>query len=161
MDIIIKIINQYKKEFLQLNTRIKQLNDPNYYEQIEEINNIISSMEQGIEKIKKENNEEINKITKELDDITQQINNLTNNEEKTKIRLNDDILNYRKIISDKFDLIKKQLQKYKSKYGSNLGIYNRLIDGINDTIKQTYNKYPDEDNNLDDYGYNYKNNKSI
>ena len=93
-------------------------------------------MEQGIEKIKKENNEEINKITKELDDITQQINNLTNNEEKTKIKLNDDILNYRKIISDKFDLIKKQLQKYKSKYGSNLGIYNRLIDGINDTKKQ-------------------------
>ena len=146
-------LTKSEQEYIQICSKGNSL-----LKQKEEINNIISSMEQGIEKIKKENNEEINKITKELDDITQQINNLTNNEEKTKIKLNDDILNYRKIISDKFDLIKKQLQKYKSKYGSNLGIYNRLIDGINDTIKQTYNKYPDEDNNLDDYGYNYKNN---
>ena len=113
-----------------------------------------------MEKLKKENNEEINKISMEIEEITQEINNLTNNEEKTKIKLNDDILNYRKIISDKFDLIKKQLQKYKSKYGSNLGIYNRLIDEINDTIKQTYNKYPDPEdyNNINDYDFDYKNN---
>ena len=57
-----------------------------------------------------------------------------------KIKLNEDIINYRKIISDKFSLIKEQLQNYKTKYGSNLGIYNRLIEGINDTIKLIYKK---------------------
>jgi len=63
-----------------------------------------------------------------------------------KIKLNEDIINYRKIISDKFALIKEQLQNYKTKYGSNLGIYNRLIEGINDTIKLIY-KGNDADNN--------------
>ena len=147
-------LTKSEQEYIQICSKGNSL-----LKQKEELNNVINNIENNIEKLKKENNEEINKISMEIDEIVQEINNLTNNEEKTKIKLNDDILNYRKIISDKFDLIKKQLQKYKSKYGSNLGIYNRLIDGINDTIKQTYNKYPDPDdyNNLDDYDIGYKN----
>jgi len=65
---------------------------------------------------------------------------------KTKIKLQNDIINYRKIISDKFDSIKNQLQSYKNKYGSNLGIYNRLIDGINDTIKLIYKENNNSNN---------------
>ena len=130
-------LTKEEQEYIQICSKGNSL-----LKQKEELINIINSLEKSIEKLKNENEEEINKINVELNDIILQINNLTNSEEKTKIKLNDDILNYRKIISDKFDLIKKQLQKYKSKYGSNLGIYNRLIDGINDTIKQTYNKYP-------------------
>ena len=147
-------LTKEEQEYIQICSKGNSL-----LKQKEELINIINSLEKSIEKLKNENEEEINKINVELNDIILQINNLTNSEEKTKIKLNDDILNYRKIISDKFDLIKKQLQKYKSKYGSNLGIYNRLIDGINDTIKQTYNKYPYEDNNnnLDDYDYEFKN----
>lgn len=147
-------LTKEEQEYIQICSKGNSL-----LKQKEELINIINSLEKSIEKLKNENEEEINKINIELNDIILQINNLTNSEEKTKIKLNDDILNYRKIISDKFDLIKKQLQKYKSKYGSNLGIYNRLIDGINDTIKQTYNKYPYEDNynNLDDYDYEFKN----
>ena len=144
-----------EQEYIQICSKGNSL-----LKQKEELIKIINGLDKNIEKIKNDNNEEINKIEIELNDIIQQINNLTNNEEKTKIKLNDDILNYRKIISDKFDLIKKQLQKYKNKYGSNLGIYNRLIDGINDTIKQTYNKYPYENNNFDNFEIELKKNNN-
>ena len=148
-------LTKSEQEYIQICSKGNSL-----LKQKEEIINIINSLEKSIEKIKNENNEEINKILLELNEITQQINNLTNNEEKEKVKLNDDILNYRKIISDKFDLIKRQLERYKSKYGSNLGIYNRLIDGINDTIKQTYNKYPFEESNNLDLNNNINNNNN-
>ena len=77
---------------------------------------------------------------------------------KTKIKLQNDIINYRKIISDKFDSIKNQLQSYKNKYGSNLGIYNRLIDGINDTIKLIY-KENNNSNNAEKLLHKGKNEK--
>ena len=147
-------LTQSEQEYIQICSKGNSL-----LKQKEELINIINNLEKSIEKIKNENNEEINKISIELNEIIEKINSLTNNEEKTKIKLNDDILNYRKIISDKFDLIKKQLQKYKSKYGSNIGIYNRLLDGINDTIKQTYNKYPYEENsNIDNFDLEINNN---
>ena len=149
-------LTKSEQEYIQICSKGNSL-----LKQKEELINIINNLEKDIQKIKNENNEEISKLTCNLNEISQQINKMTNNEEKTKIKLNDDILNYRKIISDKFDLIKKQLQKYKSKYGSNLGIYNRLIEGINDTIKQTYNKDSFEDNNndnnLDDLDLELKN----
>ena len=148
-------LTKSEQEYIQICSKGNSL-----LKQKEEIINIINSLEKSIEKIKNENNEEINKILLELNEVTQQINNLTNNEEKEKVKLNDDILNYRKIISDKFDLIKRQLERYKSKYGSNLGIYNRLIDGINDTIKQTYNKYPFEESNNLDLNNNINNNNN-
>ena len=147
-------LTQSEQEYIQICSKGNSL-----LKQKEELINIINNLETNIEKIKKEYNEEINKISIELNEIIEKINNLTNNEEKTKTKLNDDILNYRKIISDKFDLIKKQLQKYKSKYGSNMGIYNRLLDGINDTIKQTFNKYPyEENNNIDNFDLEINNN---
>ena len=116
--------------------------------QKEELVIVINNLEKEIENIKIENQEEIEKIETELNIIKEEINNLTNNEEKKKIKLQNDIINYRKIISDKFDSIKKQLQNYKNKYGSNLGIYNRLIDGINETIKLIYKENNNSDNIL-------------
>ena len=137
------IINLTKneQEYIQICSKGNSL-----IKQKEEIKNIINKLEKEIEKIKLESKEETDKITKELNVIKEQINNLTNNEDKMKIKLNEDIINYRKIISDKFSLIKEQLQNYKTKYGSNLGIYNRLIEGINDTIKLIY-KGNDTENN--------------
>ena len=114
--------------------------------QKEELVIVINNLEKEIENIKIENQEEIEKIETELNIIKEEINNLTNNEEKKKVKLQNDIINYRKIISDKFDSIKKQLQNYKNKYGSNLGIYNRLIDGINETIKLIYKENNNSDN---------------
>ena len=74
--------------------------------QKEEILSIINNLENEIEKIKMENKEETEKINAELNLIKEEINNLTNNEKKMKIKLQNDIINYRKIISDKFDSIK-------------------------------------------------------
>ena len=42
----------------------------------------------------------------------------------------------------KYSIINEQLQIYKDKYGSNLDIYNRLINSINNIIKRSYAKHP-------------------
>ena len=126
-------LTKNEQEYIQICSKGNSL-----LKQKEEIIIVINNLEKEIEKIKIENKEETERIVNELNIIKEKINNVTNNEEKMKIKLNEDIINYRKIISNKFDLIKNQLQNYKSKYGSNLGIYNRLIGGINDTIKLIY-----------------------
>ena len=132
-----------EKEYIRICSKGNSL-----LKQKEELVIVINNLEKEIENIKIENQEEIEKIEAELNIIKEEINNLTNNEEKKKVKLQNDIINYRKIISDKFDLIKKQLQNYKNKYGSNLGIYNRLIDGINETIKLIYKENNNSDNIL-------------
>lgn len=126
-------LTKNEQEYIQICSKGNSL-----LKQKEEIIIVINNLEKEIEKIKIENKEETERIMNELNIIKEKINNVTNNEEKMKIKLNEDIINYRKIISNKFDLIKNQLQNYKNKYGSNLGIYNRLIGGINDTIKLIY-----------------------
>jgi len=126
-------LTKNEQEYIQICSKGNSL-----LKQKEEIIIVINNLEKEIEKIKIENKEETERIINELNIIKEKINNVTNNEEKMKIKLNEDIINYRKIISNKFDLIKNQLQNYKNKYGSNLGIYNRLIGGINDTIKSIY-----------------------
>ena len=148
-------LTKNEQEYIQICSKGNSL-----LKQKEELINVIKNLDKNIETIRNDNNEETNKILIELNEVTKQINSLTNNEEKKTIKLNDDILNYRKIISDKFDLIKKQLQKYKSKYGSRLVIYNRLIDGINDTIKQTYNNCQYDENNINDLNFKIKNQSS-
>ena len=132
-----------EKEYIRICSKGNSL-----LKQKEELVIVINNLEKEIENIKIENQEEIEKIETELNIIKEEINNLTNNEEKKKVKLQNDIINYRKIISDKFDSIKKQLQNYKNKYGSNLGIYNRLIDGINETIKLIYKENNNSDNIL-------------
>ena len=132
-----------EKEYIRICSKGNSL-----LKQKEELVIVINNLEKEIENIKIENQEEIEKIETELNIIKEELNNLTNNEEKKKVKLQNDIINYRKIISDKFDSIKKQLQNYKNKYGSNLGIYNRLIDGINDTIKLIYKENNNSDNIL-------------
>ena len=138
---VINLTNN-EQEYIQICSKGNSL-----LKQKEDILSVINNLEKEIEKIKIENKEETEKINAELNLIKEEINNLTNNEEKTKIKLQNDIINYRKIISDKFDSIKNQLQSYKNKYGSNLGIYNRLIDGINDTIKLIYKENNNNNSN--------------
>ena len=145
-------LTKNEQEYIQICSKGNSL-----LKQKEELLNIIRNLEKEIEKLKLENKKETEKITNELNVIKEKINNLTNNEDKIKVKLNEDIINYRKIISDKFALIKTQLQNYKTKYGSNLGIYNRLIEGINDTIKLIYK---DNDNNSENDFYEKGNNNN-
>ena len=82
----------------------------------------------------------INKINEEINNIDNEIVQ-TNKEMKIKKNeLNNDINNYKQIIKEKYDIINEQLQMYKDKYGSNLDIYNRLINSINNTIKKSDSK---------------------
>lgn len=118
----------------------------------------INALKNDIELLEKDTINKTDEINSNKDKLTQEINqtnkkiiNLNNQIEQQKIKTNNDIINYRKIIADKFNIIKTQLQIYKSKYGSNLTIYNRLIDSINSTIKNTYNKSEYDINN-----YRYK-----
>ena len=103
-------------------------------------------------------NDEINNIDKEILDINKEIQN-----EKNKA--NKDINDYKEIINEKYNIIKEQLQIYKDKYGSNLDIYNRLINSINNTIKRSHNKQPliiiNNNNNINNsniFSYDINNN---
>ena len=89
------IINLTKneQEYIQICTK-----GNNLLRQKGELINTINNLEKEIDKLKLENKEETEKITMELNVIKEQINNLTNNENKMRIKLNEDILNYRKII---------------------------------------------------------------
>ena len=145
-------LTKNEQEYIQICSKGNSL-----LKQKEELLNIINNLEKEIEKLKLENKKETERITNELNVIKEKINHLTNNGDKMKIKLNEDIINYRKIISDKFALIKTQLQNYKTKYGSNLGIYNRLIEGINETIKLIYK---DNDNNINNENDFYERNNN-
>ena len=127
--------------------------------------NILVNKKEEIES-KKANNK-----TKKLNNNYNYINeggiNLTKSEQEyiqicskgnSLLKQKEEIINI--INSLEKSIVKRQLERYKSKYGSNLGIYNRLIDGINDTIKQTYNKYPFEESNNLDLNNNINNNNN-
>lgn len=82
-----------------------------------------------------ENNK--NSIEKEIADTNDKIAEIKKGIENEKLSANEEIIKLRKLIADKFNIIKSQLHIYKTKHGSNLAIYNRLIDSINSTIKST------------------------
>ena len=100
----------------------------------------ISEIENDSKKVKGESDEKSNETKNNIEKIEEQITELKNEIESEKLKSNQEIITLRKLIADKFNIIKTQLQIYKSKYGSNLTIYNRLVDSINTTIKSTYYK---------------------
>lgn len=108
----------------------------------EDIDNDIKLIKEQISSISKEKENEVDKIKKEQSDTKLNIELLQNEAEASKLKSNEEIIQLRKQIADKFNIIKTQLQLYKQKHGSNLDIYNKLIDSINTTIKSTYTKKP-------------------
>ena len=108
----------------------------------EDIDNDIKLIKEQISSISKEKENEVDKIKKEQSDTKLNIELLQNEAEASKLKSNEEIIQLRKQIADKFQIIKTQLQLYKQKHGSNLDIYNKLIDSINTTIKSTYTKKP-------------------
>ena len=108
----------------------------------EDIDNDIKLIKEQISSISKEKENEVDKIKKEQSDTKLNIELLQNEAEASKLKSNEEIIQLRKQIGDKFQIIKTQLQLYKQKHGSNLDIYNKLIDSINTTIKSTYTKKP-------------------
>ena len=105
-----------------------------------EIENEIKELENEIQKEKNSKDNEINDLQTNMNKLNEFNKQIQNEIEFQQLKDNEQIIQLRKIIADKFNLIKIQLQIYKNKHGSNLEIYNKLIDSINTTIQSTCNK---------------------
>ena len=130
-------LNKEEQNYLQICLKANSLN-----KQKNEIEKIISEYENKKEEVKQETDETLNKINEEINNIDNEIVQLDKEMKIEKNTLNNDINNYKQIIKEKYDIINEQLQIYKDKYGSNLDIYNKLINSINNTIKKSHIKSP-------------------
>ena len=136
----------------------------------DEILNNINNFEIDINCKKVQNEKEIENINTELEKIKKDIKDINNKKESNTLKNNEDVIKYRKIIADKFNAIKQQLQLYKQKYGSNLSLYNKFINNINNTIQKSCNNiwkneslllFEDTEHNDDDIIINGAENKNI
>ena len=140
-----QIIDNLKNE----NTSHLSKNEQEYLQICSNINNLLLQKEEIKslnEKINSEfniKNEEINKdkskLNNEIADIDKEIKALEEELELKKVKSNEKIIEYREIISDKYNKIKSQLNIYKIKYGENTEQYNSLINDINEKIKNKDN----------------------
>ena len=154
-------LSQNEQSYIQICIKINSI-----LKQKEEIKNTINNYEIDInnEQYKKEN--EIKNINNDLERIKKQINEINHKNELDTLKNNENIIIYRKLIADKFNIIKEQLQLYKEKYGSNLSLYNKFINNINNSIQKTYSKpfFDLEQNKIELFNYdsiNIKNNNGI
>ena len=148
----LKVLNEQSEKNKQSGINFLSQSEKNYIEisskgnivlkRKEDIDNEIKLLKEQIASITKEKENEAEIIKKEQNDTKLNIETLQNEAEASKLKSNEEIIQLRKQIADKFNIIKTQLQLYKQKHGSNLDIYNKLIDSINTTIKSTYTKKP-------------------
>ena len=115
----------------EINTILKQKDD---------IKKNIILCENDINNIKIKKNNEIDNINSEIQKIEKEINIINSTNELNTLKNNESIINYRKIIAEKFNIIKDQLQIYKQKYGTNISLYNKFINNINNSIQKTRNR---------------------
>ena len=140
-------INVMPKEKIKLSTE-----EQNYVQictkanglikQKKKIEKIINDYENKKNELIKDNELMEKKLNDEIKNIDKEIGKINKEIKTEKNKANKDIDYYKKIINEKYNIIKEQLQIYKDKYGSNLDIYNRLINSINNTIKRSHNKQP-------------------
>lgn len=128
-------LNEIEKEYIQYCSKINYI-----IKQKDDINKNIINLENDINNKKIEKNNEIEIINNELKNMQKEINEINNTNELNTLKNNESIINYRKIIADKFNLIKELLQSYKEKYGSNISLYNKFINNINNTLQKTRNQ---------------------
>ena len=85
--------------------------------------------------LKEENNNIVFDLEIKIKNFKYQIEQLNNQFNKEKHKLNKEIKNLFNSISEKFKMIKTQLFIYKIKHGDNLDLYDKLVKHINDTLK--------------------------
>jgi hypothetical protein len=158
--------NQTNKENNNNNKNLSK-NELNYIEICRKANKLIAeqnNIENEINLIKddnitfeQENKTKNLKLKNKLDEIEKKIEKLNKDVELEKIKNNEEIILLRKNISEKFNLIKNLLYKYKIKHGSNISIYNKLVEKINSSLKNTmFNNFDlIEKQNSIDYSNNY------
>ena len=106
----------------------------------EKIKNEIDKNNNDLKMKKEENEIKNNKFNNQIFNINNEIKEINDDIEKTTIKNNEDIINYRKIIADKFEQIKKILELYKNQKIDNMSEYNQFVEKINNSIKQNLNK---------------------
>ena len=122
------------------------LEEQNYIQLCRKANSFINEkneIEREIDEIK--NDEKLNKyqgelkvnsLKNEIDELDSQINLLENDGFKKKAKSDEEIAECRKIIVDKFSIIKENLGKYKNKCSNDMNTYNKFIDDISTNIKR-------------------------
>ena len=146
-----------EKSYLQICIKINSI-----LQQKEEVKNTINNYEINMNSKKIKNESEREDINNELEKIKNEISEINSINELNTFQNNENIINYRKIIAEKFNIIKEQLQIYKAKHGSNLSLYNKFISNINNTIQKTYNKsFFDLGSSKNDFFNNNENNGTI
>lgn len=138
-----------EKEYINLNQRLDELNIKKKklkYDFIKYENEINFNLEKLSYKIYqlKTNNKLLRK-------------NILTCQEEIKLKNHQNKLEINKLeksIKDKFNVIKGQIAVYKKKYGDNMELYNKFVDRINESLKETGNE--NENKNVNEY--NIKNN---
>ena len=138
-----------EKEYITLNQKLDELNIKkkkikyNFIKYENEINFNLEKLSYKIDQLK--NN---NKLLRKNILTCQEEIKLKNHQNKLEIN------KLEKSIKDKFNVIKGQIAVYKKKYGDNMDLYNKFVDRINESLKETSNE--DENKNINEF--NIKNN---
>ena len=146
-------LSKNEQEYLQICSNINNL-----MVQKEEINSLIEKINNEFKIKEEEIDNEKRKLNKEISDINNEIKTLEEEIELKKIKSNEKIIEYRKIIADKYNKIKSQLKICKNKYGENTEQYNTLINNINEKMK---NKDNIDNINIKDLEIKSNNNDNI
>ena len=138
-----------EKEYITLNQRLDELNIKkkklkyDFIKYENEINFNLEKLSYKIDQLKTNN-----KLLRKNILTCQEEIKLKNHQNKLEIN------KLEKSIKDKFNVIKGQIAVYKKKYGDNMELYNKFVDRINESLKETGN----ENKNKNVNEYNIKNN---
>ena len=138
-----------EKEYITLNQRLDELNIKkkklkyDFIKYENEINFNLEKLSYKIDQLKTNN-----KLLRKNILTCQEEIKLKNHQNKLEIN------KLEKSIKDKFNVIKGQIAVYKKKYGDNMELYNKFVDRINESLKETGNE--NENKNINEY--NIKNN---
>ena len=146
-------LDKTKKEYNNLNATIKKdnisvpLKDKTYFNLTEKTNKLIENKNFLNKEFKRKTidfEDEKESIKNEILNKEKEIKNLENQKriiEEKIVKRNKIILleikKLKKLMSEKFNEIKHQLDIYKEKYGSNIHLYDKYMEKINQTILST------------------------
>ena len=147
--------NKKIKEKNELNNNIGNLkltlDEQNYIQLCRKANSFINEkneIEREIEEnendkklIKYQGEIKINSIKNEINNKNNEINIIEKELFDNKAKIDEDIVNCRKLITDNFNKIKKNLEKFKKKcLNVDINIYNEFLDNISNNIDNKYYK---------------------
>ena len=131
-----KIIEVYKKQLATLQSRVKQVSQPKFLEDLKEKNKKLDEEIQNIQIVNKKLNNE-----QKLNEIVISKQNKNENEDKANMNLKRMNMDYSKIIQEN-DKLTKRIEEYKRKEGENESKIKQLqqfVDKLHTIAKDMYN----------------------